>query len=627
MYIMLNDGSGAEIHTDQSLVLHQGYFDGFSVTVVLRNKAQLAAARRALPTGVKIRLLMEGHLLHSGVCNSGYSGYCLNITLYPLPIMSEDKQYAAVLHYHDRTKHQLNGYARSLGYMDWANQPDPFRFYEDSPKLRLPLMDQHSASAYARLYETDTSLKQPVTLSAIAAFLELSMGLSAWKKFGESEWSLRMNPSSGNLHPTECTLLLPSLDGKPACIAHYNPLLHCLEVRAELQEKEARAMRNFRGFGLILSSIYWREAWKYGERAFRYCNLDVGHALGALRFSANLSGWRLVLCPQAGDERLDRLLGFDRIEWPENEDEHADCLCWVSDDKTDTKAAVEWLQGMETPHYKHAPNRLSAEHQQWPIIQNTSLATRSPGYTSGHLPRQKSTVSAKLVSDLSAEQVIRRRRSAQSFDPQASRIGLQDFYALLERTLPYDSAPFDCLPLDPDVHLFLFIHQVEGLQCGLYALIRNPDHLSTLQKQLNPAFTWEPVDADLPLYLLQAGDYRSQAERISCQQAIAGDSAFSLAMVARFEPKLKDAPWRYPRLYWEAGLIGQVLYLEAEAKGLRGTGIGCFFDDAMHDLLGLKDHEWQDIYHFTVGAPREDLRVQTKPAYYHLTSALQNPEQ
>ena len=49
-----------------------------------------------------------------------------------------------------------------------------------------------------------------------------------------------------------------------------------------------------RGFLIGLSSIFWRESWKYGERAFRYCNHDVGHALAALGFSANLLGWRLT---------------------------------------------------------------------------------------------------------------------------------------------------------------------------------------------------------------------------------------------------------------------------------------------------------------------------------------------
>ena len=44
-------------------------------------------------------------------------------------------------------------------------------------------------------------------------------------------------------------------------------------------------------------------------------------------------------------------------------------------------------------------------------------------------------------------------------------------------------------------------------------------------------------------------------------------------------------------------MVGQVLYLEAEAQGARGTGIGCFFDDAVHDILGLKDNTYQSLYH------------------------------
>ncbi len=69
------------------------------------------------------------------------------------------------------------------------------------------------------------------------------------------------------------------------------------------------------------------------------------------------------------------------------------------------------------------------------------------------------------------------------------------------------------------------------------------------------------------------------------------------------------------RLHWEAGAIGQVLYLEAEAVGLRGTGIGCFFDDVVHTVLGLEDETYRDLYHFTLGGPVEDERIQTEPAY------------
>ena len=65
-------------------------------------------------------------------------------------------------------------------------------------------------------------------------------------------------------------------------------------------------------------------------------------------------------------------------------------------------------------------------------------------------------------------------------------------------------------------------------------------------------------------------------------------------------------------------MLGQVLYLEAEAAGLRGTGIGCYFDDACHDILGLKTDSFQDLYHFTLGGPIEYTRLQSHPPYAHL---------
>jgi hypothetical protein len=61
-----------------------------------------------------------------------------------------------------------------------------------------------------------------------------------------------------------------------------------------------------------------------------------------------------------------------------------------------------------------------------------------------------------------------------------------------------------------------------------------------------------------------------------------------------------------------------VLYLEAEAQGVRGTGIGCYFDDAVHEILGFQDNQYQSLYHFTIGRPVEDPRLETYPPYSHL---------
>jgi hypothetical protein len=87
-------------------------------------------------------------------------------------------------------------------------------------------------------------------------------------------------------------------------------------------------------------------------------------------------------------------------------------------------------------------------------------------------------------------------------------------------------------------------------------------------------------------------------------------------MVARFEPSLHErGEWFYRRLFWECGVIGQVLYLEAEAIGARATGIGCYYDDPVHDLLGLSGHDWQSLYHLAMGGAVDDVRLTTEPGY------------
>ena len=87
-------------------------------------------------------------------------------------------------------------------------------------------------------------------------------------------------------------------------------------------------------------------------------------------------------------------------------------------------------------------------------------------------------------------------------------------------------------------------------------------------------------------------------------------------MISRFKGPIEQyGPWFYPRLYWECGMIGQSLYLSSEATGFRGCGIGCFFDDMVHRMLGLSDLRYQDLYHFTVGRALADPRLIDLPAY------------
>ena len=183
--------------------------------------------------------------------------------------------------------------------------------------------------------------------------------------------------------------------------------------------------------------------------------------------------------------------------------------------------------------------------------------------------------------------------------------------------------PWDALAWQPKIHLALFVHRVNGLEPGLYILLRNEQVLDTLKTALIDSLEWRRVEGapnHLNLYRLVKANAQKAAATLSCHQRIASDSAFSLGMLSEFDAALENGPWTYKHLYWEAGILGQVLYLEAEAMDLQGTGIGCFFDDPFHEMLGIKNSQFQSVYHFTVGGALNDSRLRTIMPYEHLKS-------
>ena len=123
---------------------------------------------------------------------------------------------AQIFRYHEASKHYFERHAASPGALDWANLPNPFRFYDGITPFLLPLLKKDPEGAHLDLYERGNNYSWDLTVESVAAFLELSLGLSAKKSLHGSAWSLRMNPSSGNLHPTEAYLLLPPMKGAPS---------------------------------------------------------------------------------------------------------------------------------------------------------------------------------------------------------------------------------------------------------------------------------------------------------------------------------------------------------------------------------------------------------------------------
>ncbi|MCW2284349.1 SagB-type dehydrogenase family enzyme [Rhodoblastus acidophilus] len=488
--------------------------------------------------------------------------------------------------YHQRTKHGFGGFAASPDTLDWDAQPNPFREFLGAEKIDLDLAPQNCSSA-------------PFSRAGLGALLHLSFGLSAWKSFGPDRWALRCNPSSGNLHPTESYVLSENFPGVADGLHHYLSRDHVLEQRRADPPGEGPPR-----LWIGLSSIPWREAWKYGERAFRYCQLDLGHALGALAYAANTLGFSAKMVENLDSAPLSRLLGLDRAEdFGRAEREDADALIEIFEREGAPSAPADKI-GL----WSGAANLLDARPMyRWPVIDDVVQATL------GSAGENFVATAPREAKDITAELILQ-RRSAQAFNPK-HRMAPDEFFAMLAALAPQKS-PFDLWSFSPRVHPLLFVHRVEGLPQGLYALPRSAAGEALMRQNFFADFLWRKVEeANLPLYLLKEMDARGLARRLFCNQGIGGDSSFGVALLAEFSPLVAQNPWRYRQLHWEAGLIGQVLYLEAERQNLRGTGIGCYFDDETHALFGLKDQNLQSLYHFTVGLPYVDSRIATEPAY------------
>lgn len=534
--------------------------------------------------------------------------------------------------YHNRTKHYFDRYARSLGYMDWKTQPDPFRRYEDAPLIRLPLPPAERELPYWKLYAKDGVSPSLLTLQNLSLFFLYSLSITAWKNIPEATWALRVNPSSGNLHPTEGYVLLPKLEGlhdHPG-LYHYSPREHGLEHRAEFDPQSWTHLNDslpVSSFVVGLSSVYWREAWKYGERAFRYCQHDVGHALGTLRLAAAALGWSLRLLDTMEEPHLSRLLGLDRkSDFKGADQEYPELLALVSPGLVDTANSQETLKKLTAlGWYGKANLPTHTSTVDWPVIDQVSLASENRGKDlredlSG-LPSEQEVFTHPIrTGSFTAEKIILGRRSALAMDGQTA-LPIETFYNMMGRLIPTQEAiaPWDVFHWRPRIHFGIFVHRVTGLSEGLYVLVRDPKMVESLKASMDSEFLWKKpagCPTGLPLYLLQVGDFRGKAAGVSCGQSIAGDGAFSLGMIADFQDSLAlHGASFYRNLFWEAGLVGQVLYLEAEEAGIRATGIGCYFDDPVHQIFGMTTQKFQSLYHFTVGAPVEDNRLTTLPAY------------
>jgi SagB-type dehydrogenase family enzyme len=494
--------------------------------------------------------------------------------------------------YHQATKHTYRSVRANARDLDWSNQPNPFRTYEGAPITMLPpepgfpdtgtFGTIEALSGGTRIAgENKSEDRDPIRLDAfwLSRLLWHSVGISAWKKVTRTSnrYSLRVNPSSGNLHPTETYVALTGFTGLDDGLYHYRADCHALELRSPgawtthlaqaLRVPWAAESRLIVG----LTSIFWREAWKYRDRSYRYCCHDLGHAMMSLLLAARALGLPGGAITHFADARLARTLGLTGGD-------EAPMVFLVFPSKS---SSAQTPTPQET--FAGVPNELSAEEKPNEVLLGFHRSTILPD--SAGLPPPIPAIADRQphlaglfrepVRDNSLGTVVRQRRSALDFDVRTSPMQLGEMEQLLDfatRDWPADwrgnfggettsgrkGADF--------VTLYLYVHRVHDCEPGVYR--------------------WDGIRRSLEQL------HRAKVERVaaylSLEQSLAGNACFAVSMIA----DLAEAAQRfgnrgYRYVHFEAGVIGQRLYLGAEALGWNATGIGAFYDDDVHRYLGF----------------------------------------
>ena len=463
--------------------------------------------------------------------------------------------------------------------------PDPFRHYEGVPVLDLPadppLPETPAIEVLGGVSGPTPDRDGPAFLSQLLFY---SAAISASKRVPSTgyRYALRVNPSSGNLHPTEFHFRTRGLKEWPDGLYHYCPSAHMAEQRA-LGDLEIKLAGSSAPIVFVLTSIAWREAWKYRDRAYRYCLHDIGHAWQALSLAARAIGCDSFATGHFPDEEVAQFCRLHEDEWP-----------MLIVEVRGASIPVREPDARETIWYGGHANQLSKETIAYPSIDGihnaTKLSNRACGGISGAEPPPAGpgeiTLPPPASSRSSFGEVARLRRSALDFQGGTQSMSLTQLSAILAATARPLLADFAGARF---IQLYLYVHRVDGLHPGVF---RHWPERGGLER-------------------IGSGDQRVAAAGLSLGQDLAGNACVAFSMIGDLDRAARahgDRGYRY--VHFEAGAIGHRLYLAAEALGLRATGIGAFYDEEVRRYLNLTPQQGQVVYHFAIGYPVPDSRLE-----------------
>ena len=502
------------------------------------------------------------------------------------------------LRYHAETAQTASRMQNVSADVDWSRQPSIYKLYAGA--ARLALTEQIDCTFPDTLDVLQHWWPQPSkpkptpapwNLETLSRLCYYAYGPTAQQALPDTTLTLRAAPSAGALYPAELYVALRGVTGAHNGVYHYAPGEHALErLRpadwiAWLAEAAADLPAVAEADAVFaISSLWWRTAWKYGPRAYRYCLQDCGHLAGNVALVTAALGYTATVVYHFLDEPVNRLLGL-----------------------TSAQEAVQILVAVRAGQMNRPPLR-GALDQPAPLTLESSLHILASSAVDAILPAADATrlrepaqiqvLRACAVAPLTEDQVgepswlaplplvspaapvslcqsLLGRRSSRQFRPAPVP---KDTFSALIQALDVIYAT-DCASCA--LELYLIVNQVEGVPAGAYRYDAGRRGLA----------------------LVRAGNLSEWAMHLSLDQAFCGEAGAVIFFAATLSDLVGQCGDRvYRQLHLEAGLRAEAAYLAAHALGVGCTGIGAFYDLETVRFFNLPDTA-AIIYELAFGIP------------------------
>jgi SagB-type dehydrogenase family enzyme len=481
--------------------------------------------------------------------------------------------------YHNGTKHSYQSIRTNPHYLDWGNQPIPFKIYPGLEPISLP--QNFSSSGMPALVAISWIAADPnrsalLTSQNLSEILFLSAGVTKRRSFPGGEMLFRAAACTGALYHIDLYLVCSDLEELEAGVYHFSPQdfslrrLRAGDYRKVLAQASAEEPSIVNAPCVIVSaSTFWRNAWKYQARSYRHCYWDNGTIIANLLAAAAARKISAKLVMGFIDSAVSRLLGLDtQREAPLS----LIALGSAGSPIQDLSSPLEPLMLETTPLSKteveypamramHEVSSLESEEEvkAWceglEKVEGNTL--KDHGGSDDHLFALPPFEDVAMPRD-TIEDVIVRRGSTREFARES--ITIAQLATMLDRATRDIEADFVRPGKSPLNELYLIVHAVEGLPSGAY-VFRREQHA---------------------IELLKEGDFRREAGYLGLGQEIPADcsvNVYFLADLHRALARFGNRGYRAAQL--EAAIMGGKLYLAAYAQRLGASGLTFFDDDVI----------------------------------------------